>query len=163
MIDRSPGFDWDEALRKGAFGTGPARSADAPPAPDAEPAPPAPVAPSRARMAPIAREMRRAGREPHARVAPPGDGMLVYRDMLRRIQPATDHQVSSAIRVALDLDGRDHVAWCLSSVNGRRNDWLELDPTCIEAVGKLKVPGSRGRTLWRIKAGSIADTYGGER
>ncbi|MGE0363028.1 MAG: hypothetical protein AB7R67_20105 [Vicinamibacterales bacterium] len=159
MADRQTGFDWDDALRRGAFAhTTPASRV---PEPGSASARPSAGSPRRAstRMAPAAVESRRSGRTATRGPGVPGDGMLVYRDALRRIQPATDHQVSAFVRTALGLDGRDHVAWGLSSINGRRNDWTDLEPDCIQAVGKVRPPGGRAsRTLWQIRPGSLADT-----
>jgi hypothetical protein len=112
------------------------------------------------RMAPAAIQARRSGRTATRSVTHPSDAMRVYRDTLRALQPATDHQVSAAIREALGLGSRDDAAFGLSSVNGRRNDWLDLQADCIEAVDRVKAPGARtSRTRWRIKAGSLADTW----
>lgn len=154
MSTAQPGFDWDAELRRGAF----AHQPPAPAAPAPVATPPA-AAPVRTRMAPEAVAARRSGRRATRGPSQPGEGMLVYRDALRRLQPATDHQVSAYVRTALGLDGRDHVAWGLSSVNGRRNDWLELQPDCIQAAGRVRTPGARAsRTLWQIRPGSLADT-----
>ena len=164
MIDHSPGFNWDDELRKGAFGTGPAhqggQDAEHPAAPLVPPtAQEHPVAPPRAVMEPAAVESRRSGRQVTRGPGTPGDGWFVYRDALRIIQPATDHQVSAYVRTMLGLDGRDHIAWGLSSINGRRNDWCDFDPGCIQAAGKVRPPGGRAsRTLWQIRPGSKADT-----
>jgi hypothetical protein len=105
------------------------------------------VAPSSVTMAPAAIQSRRSGRARHTGQRQPTRSMLAYRDALRACQPATDHRVTACGGLAL------------SAVNGRRNDWLALDPTCIDAVDRVQSEGYHvTRTRWRIRPGSIADT-----
>jgi hypothetical protein len=80
-------FDWAAALAKGPV-------AKTPDVRDAT----RPVAPARVRMAPAAIEARRSGRKATKGVTKPSAPMLVYRDALRAIQPATDHEVSAYLR-----------------------------------------------------------------
>lgn len=115
-----------------------------------------PVAPASVRMAPSAIEARRSGRAGKRVITTPSAPMLVYRDALRAIQPATDHEVSAYLR---QREGvlTESSRWALSSINGRRGDWLSLDPTCIEARDRVKAGGAT-RARWIIRRGSIADT-----
>ena len=117
---------------------------------------PTPIAPTRVRMAPSAIEARRSGRAGQRVITTPSAPMLVYRDALRAIQPATDHAVSAYLRQRERVPA-DSARWGLSSINGRRNDWLALDPTCIEAQDRVKAGGAT-RARWVIRRGSIADT-----
>lgn len=105
----------------------------------------APVAPPAVTMAPAAIEARREGHAAQRGPRRPTRSMLLYRDALRAIQPATDHDV--AARAGLPL----------ASVNARRADWLALDPTCIEAVDRVK-SAHASRARWQIRPASIADT-----
>lgn len=108
----------------------------------------APLAPSSATMAPAAVQARRSGRATQTGQRQPTRSMLAYRDALRRVQPATDHAVAEAAGLPL------------ASVNGRRNDWLAMDPVCIDAVDRVPAlwNGIGSRTRWRIRPGSMADT-----
>ena len=117
---------------------------------------PVPVAPARVRMAPSAIEARRSGRAGTRVITKPSAPMLVYRDALRAIQPATDHEVSAYLRRLEGLPA-DSARWGLSSCNGRRGDWLALDLECIVAVDRVKVGGAT-RARWQIVRGRIADT-----
>jgi len=121
----------------------------------------APVAPQAVRMAPSARQARRSGHRPHKGVTTPSAPMLVYRDALRAIQPATDHEVSAYLRRQEGVPA-ESARWGLSSVNGRRGDWVTLDPTCIEAIDRVKAGGAT-RTRWAIRRLSIADWAAGGR
>lgn len=112
------------------------------------------VAPPAVRMAPAAIQARRAT-APRV-VAQPTDGMRAYRDGLLAIEPATDHAVSAHLRQRHGITNPEDMRFGLTTMNGRRNDWLELDPTCIEAVGRVKV-GRAWRTQWRVRRGSVAD------
>lgn len=115
-----------------------------------------PTAPARVRMAPSAIEARRSGRAGKRVITTPSAPMLVYRDALRVCQPASDHHVSDYLR-RLEGVPADSARWGLSSMCGRRNDWLALDPECIEAHDRVKAGGAT-RARWVIRRGSIADT-----
>lgn len=98
----------------------------------------APVAPARLTMAPEAVTSRRSGlRAARAKATPQ---MTEYRALLERRGPLTDMDAAAAL------------GWFVSTVNGRRNDWLDMRPGCIGARGRVSVTHPDGRktsrTLW---------------
>lgn len=128
-------FDWSAALAKGAV------------ARDEE------LAPTSLTMAPTAVQARR-----QSRPAPSGitEAMRDYAAALQRIEPATDHEVSALLRRELGITDPLNARWSLTTINARRNDWLKLDPICIEAVGRERA-GRAWRTRWRVRPLSVAD------
>lgn len=106
----------------------------------------APVAPQAVTMAPSARESRRSGlRAARAKATPQ---MAEYRALLERRGPMTDQDAANAL------------GWPLSTVNGRRNDWINMRRGSVVDRGRVVIihpDGSRtSRTRWVFVA-DVAD------
>ena len=100
------------------------------------------TAPEPTLMPPSAIQARRSG---HQRVrAQVTESMGIYREALIRFGPCTDQELSE--RAGLPL----------SSINGRRNDWLDYQPERIVAVRSVlhhwKTGKRTKRTIWMWKS-----------
>jgi len=94
-------------------------------------------APQRVTMAPSAIASRRSGLRAARQKATPQ--MAEYRALLM-LGPLTDQGAAQKL------------GWPLATICGRRNDWLDMQPGCIGARGRVSVTHPDGRkssrTLW---------------
>lgn len=101
--------------------------------------------PARVTMAPSAIESRRSGLRAARQKATPQ--MAEYRALLESVDVLTDQEAAKRL------------GWPLSTVCGRRNDWLDARPGCIGARGRVSVTHPDGRkssrTLWTWCGGAL--------
>ena len=107
-----------------------------------------PPAPQRVTMAPSAIESRRSGlRAARAKGTPQ---MLAYRALLERRGPMTDQDAANAL------------GWPLSTVNGRRNDWINMRRGSVVDRGRVAIihpDGSRTSRSYRSIGGRATGNF----